>query len=328
MRSKNKQNVAIFYGGYGPEFDISLQSAQFIQSLLAPMGWKLYLVEVSKSGYRAFDLQKNLLDFLSIDFTIIEKSEKHKIDVAFNAIHGPPGEDGELAKLFEKHQIPHTSCNSEVAQLTFDKHRCLSRLERIGINRPKYLFSDKLDVSTFDLVGQKVGYPCFVKPARSGSSFGISKVEHKLQLIQALKHASVLDRRILIEKAIEGTEVSVGMVPWKNKTVVLPMTELVSQNPFFDYEAKYLGKSDEITPARISKQKKNELETIAKKIYSYLGLKGATRSEFIVQQEKIYLLEVNTVPGFTSVSILPQQLQSAGIDLIEFFGDLVGRAIE
>ncbi len=320
--------MAIFYGGYGPEFDISLQSAQFIQSVLAPIGWKLYLVEVSKSGYRAFDSQRNLLDFLSEDFIIIENSERHKIQVAFNAIHGPPGEDGELAKLFEKHQIPHTSCSSEVAQLTFDKHKCLSRLEQIGVHRPKYYFLDKFFMTTFDLIDKKVGYPCFVKPARSGSSFGISRVEHKLQLIQAFKHASLLDKRILIEKAVKGTEVSVGVVPWKNKILVLPITELISQNPFFDYEAKYLGKSDEITPARISEQKKNEIETIAKDIYTYLGLKGATRSEFIIQEEKIYLLEVNTVPGFTSVSILPQQLQSAGIDLTEFFGDLVRLAIE
>lgn len=327
MSSNKIQIVAIFYGGYGPEFDISYQSAQFVQSVLHPIGWQLYLVEVSKSGYRVFDAHNQLLAFDEKDYTIIKNGKKHKVDVVFNSIHGSPGEDGKLAKLLDQYSIPHTSCSEEVAKLTFDKHDCLSKLEEIGIHRPRYCFLDTNVIQSSDLVELNVGFPCFVKPARSGSSFGISRVDHKSQLKKALKQASALDERLLIEQALKGIEVSVGVVAWKGEILVLPITELVSHNPFFDYQAKYLGKSEEITPARISTQVKKKLGMLAKRIYLHLGLKGATRSEFIIENETIYLLEVNTVPGFTQVSILPQQLQAAGIDLTEFFGHLVKQAV-
>lgn len=328
MSSKKIQNVAIFYGGYGPEFDISRQSAQFVQSVLSPIGWQLYVVEVSKSGYKVFDAQNTPLKFDPEDFRIIEKSKKQKIDVVFNSIHGPPGEDGQLAELLEKHQIPHTSSDAEFARLTFDKHSCLSHLEEIGINRPSFCYLNKHDSIPLEEIDQTVGFPCFVKPSRSGSSFGISKVDNIDQLEKAVQQAFEVDDGVLVEKALDGTEVSVSVIRWKGQLLVLPMTELVSHNPFFDYEAKYLGKSDEITPARITNQSKKEIESIAKKMYTFLGLKGATRSEFIIQNQQVFLLEVNTVPGFTGVSILPQQVQVAGLDLTEFFGGLVRQSME
>ncbi|MCY4561611.1 MAG: ATP-grasp domain-containing protein [Flavobacteriaceae bacterium] len=328
MSSRGIQNVGIFYGGYGPEFKISESSARFVKKALSPIGWKLFLVEVSSSGYRAFDADDNVLGFDSSDFSIIQNSQKQIIDVAFNSIHGPPGEDGQLAKLFDHHQIAHTSSNSQSAELTFDKRKCLDALQEIGVKRAKYDYLDFGESISIEQISQNVGFPCFVKASRSGSSFGVYRVENQTELPSAINKAFKYDHKLLIEQALVGIEVSVGVFQWKDQIKVLPTTELVPHSVFFDYKAKYEGQSDEITPARISQELTMEIQSIAKKIYRFLNLRGATRSEFIICDQEIHLLEVNTVPGFTQVSILPQQVRAAGIGLTDFFATFVEQSIQ
>ena len=326
MFQPNPRIVAIVYGGYGMEAEISKKSAQQVKFALSSFNWRILMIEISKNSWDARDSKDNRLVFDPVDFTIQINGKTHRIDVVFNAVHGPPGEDGELTKKLELLKIPHTSSNSEASQLTFDKRKCLEQLEKIGIRRAKYYSLDKNDSVCIESIIDLVGLPCFVKASRSGSSFGIEKVNRSENLLGAIENCLKVDSELIIEEALDGIEVSVGVFSRGDKCEVLPMTEIVSHRDFFDYEAKYNGYSEEITPARISKHLEAEIKRISKRIYKYLNLKGVVRSEYIVQDDDIYLLEVNTVPGFTEMSIIPQQVRHAGYSISEFFGLLVDQS--
>ena len=245
----------------------------------------------------------------------------------FNAIHGSPGEDGFMQAYFELISMPHTSCGMYQAALTFNKRDCLSVLKTYGIKTAESYHINLGDAINEDDIIAKVGLPCFVKANKAGSSFGISKVHEKEKLKAAINTAFKEDDEIIIEAYLEGIEVSVGVITYKGKTKVLPITEIVTENDFFDYEAKYQGKSTEITPARISDEMANKVTKIAAQIYEVLKLKGFTRSEFIFKNEEPHLLEVNTVPGLTQESILPLQAAAAGISLTELFGSAIEESL-
>jgi D-alanine-D-alanine ligase len=229
---------------------------------------------------------------------------------------------------FELLNIAHTSCNMYQAALTFNKRDCLSALKPYGIKTAASYFVNLGDPIDEDAIVNKVGLPCFVKANRAGSSFGISKVYKKEDLQQALDVAFKEDDEVIIESFLDGIEISVGVITYKGDTVVLPLTEIVSENDFFDYEAKYLGKSQEITPARISEDKAELVRTLAKKVYNVLKLKGFSRSEYIFKNGEPHLLEVNTVPGLTAASILPQQAAAAGISVSELFENAIEEALK
>lgn len=223
--------------------------------------------------------------------------------------------------------FPQTSCDFYQAALTFNKRDLLSVLKPYGIKTAlSYLLNQGDSINTEEII-KRVGLPCFVKPNRSGSSFGISMVKESEDLISAIENAFKEDNEIIIESYLKGTEVSVGVINYKGETIVLPITEIVSENDFFDYEAKYQGKSQEITPARISEEEKAKVEETAKRVYKILNMSGFSRSEFILVDGEPFMLEMNTIPGLTAESILPQQAKAANITLPELFGNAIELAL-
>ncbi|EPR74953.1 D-alanine--D-alanine ligase [Winogradskyella psychrotolerans RS-3] len=232
-----------------------------------------------------------------------------------------------MQAYFELLGMPQTSCSMYQAALTFNKRDLLATLKPYGIKTAESYYLNFGDTINEDAIVAKVGLPCFVKANKAGSSFGISKVYKKEDLQTAIDNSFKEDNEIIIEQFLDGVEVSVGVISYKGETLVLPITEIVSDNDFFDYEAKYLGQSQEITPARISDNYANKVRTEAKKIYETLKMKGFSRSEFIFKNDDPYLLEVNTVPGLTKESILPQQATEAGISLKDLFGNAIEEAL-
>ena len=233
-----------------------------------------------------------------------------------------------MQAYFKLLNIPQTSCGMYQASLTFNKRDCLSVLKPYGIKTAESFYINLGDTINEDAIIKKIGLPCFVKANKAGSSFGITKVYKKEDLQKAIEISFKEDDEIIIESFLDGTEVSVGVITYKGTTKVLPITEIVSNNDFFDYKAKYLGESQEITPARISKQQEDKVNKLAKQVYEVLKMKGFSRSEYIFKDGEPHLLEVNTVPGLTRQSILPQQAACAGISLSELFDNAIEEALK
>ena len=321
------KNVAIIMGGYSSEYKISLKSGEVVYNHLDKTKYNLYKIHILTNGWFYVDEQNNQYNVDKNDFSVEVNGQKITFDVVFNAIHGTPGEDGLMQAYLKLLNIPQTSCNYYQSALTFNKRDMLSVLKPYGIKTAISYYLNKGDVILEDQIIQRVGLPCFVKPNKSGSSFGISMVKDADQLLTAIEKAYAEDDEIIIESYLKGTEVSVGVIKYKNETIVLPITEIVSENEFFDYEAKYEGKSSEITPARISDEERIKVEDVAKRIYTILKMDGFSRSEFILVGGEPFLLEMNTVPGLTAESILPQQAKEAGISLNELFNNAIELAI-
>jgi D-alanine-D-alanine ligase len=262
------------------------------------------------------------------DFTVKIKDKKIQFDCVFNTIHGTPGENGLLQAYLDLVGIPQTSCGFYQAALTFNKRDLISVLKPYGIKTALNYFLNQGDEVEVEEIINKVGLPCFVKANKAGSSFGITKVKAAEDLEQAVKIALKEDDEVIIESFLDGTEVSVGVIMYKGKILALPVTEIVSENEFFDYEAKYLGKSEEITPARISKEQTKKVQNLAKLIYSKLKMKGFTRSEFIFHNDEPHFIEMNTTPGLSEASILPQQAENAKISLPQLFGSAIEAALK
>jgi D-alanine-D-alanine ligase len=261
------------------------------------------------------------------DFSFVKKDIKVNFDCVFNAIHGNPGENGALVAYFDLLGIKHTSAPFYQMSLTFNKRDTLSVVKEYGIQTANsYYMHQRDEINTVKII-QKVGLPCFVKPNRSGSSFGISKVYKGENLEDAILKACKEDEEILIESFLDGKEVSVGIIEYQGKIEVLPITEIVSENDFFDYDAKYEGKSKEITPARISDVEKKKVINTARKVYRVLNMSGFSRSEFILVDGEPYFLEINTVPGMTEESLLPQQAKEASISLTDLFDNAIQMAL-
>ena len=323
-----KKNIAIIMGGYSSEYQISLKSGNVVFNTLDKDKYNAYRIHIFKNKWffvndldEEFPVDKN-------DFSILVNETKIKFDCIFNAIHGSPGEDGYMQAYFELLNLPQTSCSMYQAALTFNKRDLLATLKPFGIKTAESYYLNYGDVVDGDAIVAKVGLPCFVKANKAGSSFGISKVYKKEDLQTAIDNSFKEDNEIIIEQFLDGVEVSVGVITYKGETLVLPITEIVSENDFFDYQAKYEGKSQEITPARISDDYANKVNTEAKRIYETLKMKGFSRSEFIFKNDEPYLLEVNTVPGLTNESILPQQAAQAGISMPDLFDSAIEEALK
>ena len=322
-----KKHIAIIMGGYSSEYEISLKSGNVVLESLDASKYTIYRVHIFKEKWVYVDDNKIEYPIDKNDFTVVANNNKIVFDCVFNAIHGTPGEDGFMQAYFNLLNIPHTSCGMYQAALTFNKRDCLSVLKTYGVKTAEsYHLNHGDSYKKRDIIG-KVGLPCFVKANKAGSSFGIVKVYKHKDLQNAIEVAFEEDDEIIIESFLDGIEVSVGVITFKGKTKVLPITEIVSNNDFFDYKAKYLGESQEITPARISDDMAKKVKAVAKKVYEVLRMKGFSRSEFIFKDGEPHLLEVNTVPGFTKESILPQQALAAGISLTELFGNAIEEAL-
>lgn len=305
-------------GGYSSEVEISLKSGQVVYETLSSQKYNCYRAHILKNKWVVIDNDEEYI-INKDDFSVVIENEKISFDCVFNAIHGSPGEDGQILAYLELLGIPHTSAPFYQMALTFNKRDTLSVVKEYGIDTATSFYLNKGEIFDETKIVEKVGLPCFVKPNGAGSSFGISKVYKKEDLLNAIQKAFKEDSQILIESFLDGIEVSVGVIEYNGNAVVLPITEIVSENDFFDYEAKYEGKSKEITPARISDQEKTKVEQTAKKVYKALNLKGFSRAEYILMKGTPCFLEINTVPGLTKQSILPQQAAAAGISLQQLF---------
>jgi len=320
--------VGIAYGGFSSEAEVSKKSAINVFTHLKNSTFSIYKLHISKEKWVVEDDKDNIFDFNKNNFSFKINGKVIFFDIIFNAIHGAPGENGQLTAMLELLNIPHTSCNSEIAALTFNKKDCLTVARNYGIATAKsYEISNTEKIDIADVV-KKIGLPCFVKPNSAGSSFGISKVYKKEKLITAIKKAFEEDKKkVLIESFLEGREVSVGVIPWKGKYKMLPITEIISDNDFFDYDAKYNKQSKEITPALIPNEWKEKLEKIILLLHNKLQINTFTRSEFIFVKETPHLLDINIVPGLTEESIFPQQISVAGISLETFFKNIINENI-
>jgi D-alanine-D-alanine ligase len=321
------KNIAIIMGGYSSEYKISLISGNVVYQFLDKTKFNGFRIHIFKEKWVYVDEKDAEFPIDKNDFSVTVANKKITFDCVFNAIHGTPGEDGLLQAYFELLYLPQTSCDYYQAALTFNKRDLLSVLKPYGIKTATSYYLNKGDTINTNEIVKKVGLPCFVKPNKAGSSFGISKVKTEAELPIAIEIAYKEDNEIIIESFLDGTEVSVGVINYKGIVTVLPITEIVSENDFFDYEAKYLGKSQEITPARISDEMTQKVGSIAKRAYEVLKMKGFSRSEFIIVDNEPHMLEMNTIPGLTTESLIPQQAKAAGISLEDLFTNAIELAL-
>ena len=319
-----KKTVAIVFGGYSSEWVISELSAKVVLSHLNKNKYNPYLVHISKQGWDVLltDGSKTRID--KNDFSFTESGKKVVFDVVFNAIHGTPGEDGKLQGYFDMIEIPYTSPGVLASSLTFSKSYCNGFLRQFNdVNIADAIMVRKGEKVDAKAILDKIGLPCFVKPNNMGSSFGITKLKVAENFDEALAKALENDNEAVIEQFIDGTEIASGVFSSNEEVVALPLTEIVSQNEYFDFQAKYEGASEEITPARIDDSVKELIQETTRRVFKRLKLKGMSRLDYIVQDGKPYIIEVNTIPGLSEESILPQQVRYAGMTLEEFFGQLI-----
>ncbi len=323
-----KKNIAILMGGYSSEFDISIKSGNVVYKYIDKDLYTPYRIHITKKEWFYVDENDQKFPVDKNDFSLSIDGKKITFDVAFNIVHGTPGEDGLLQAYFELIGIPQTACDFYQAALTFNKRDCISTLKAYGIPTAANYFLNKGDEVLPQEILDTVGLPCFVKANKAGSSYGVSKVKTEAELLPAIDVAYKEDDEIIIESFLSGTEVSVGVITYQGKDTVLPITEIISENEFFDYEAKYLGKSQEITTARLSDEDTKKVENLALKVYQILKMKGFSRSEYIFHNGEPHFLEMNTNPGFSEASILPQQSLAAGISLKELLTNTIEEAMK
>ncbi len=306
--------VAVVAGGYTDESVISLKSCELIYSSLNPEKYDRTRVRILKEGWFA-EIDGEKYPINKGDFSFQKNGEKITFDVVFNTIHGTPGEDGYLQAYFEMIGLPYNGCPFYQSALTFNKKDCIAVLSKYGIPHAKSIYLNQGDQYSAKEIIDQVGLPCFVKPNRSGSSLGISKVHKEDEFEAAMQKAFLEDKEVLIESFLDGTEISVGVLNYKGETMVLGITEIVSHTEFFDYDAKYNGLSDEITPARLTPEVEARVREIAAKAYKCINMSGFSRSEYIIVNGEPHFIEMNTLPGFSPASIFPQQAAHSGIAL-------------
>ena len=310
-------------GGYTSEHEISLKSGAVVMAHIDKKVYDPYAVRIDKDAWLV-EVDGSWKPIDIADFS----SGDLRFDAVFNAVHGTPGENGELQAYFDSLQIPYTGCAAEVSSLTYNKAKTLEYLAPHGIAMAKRIVLSAGDESDTKEIVAKVGLPCFVKANQAGSSFGVSKVYEENNLHAAIEVAHREDSGVLIESFLQGTEVSIGVITYQGKVRVLAPTEIVTDEDFFDFSAKYEGKSEEITPARLTESQLQALRIAAEKVYTALGMKGMSRSDFIFVGDVPHFLEINTVPGLTEESLLPQQSKHAGISLRDLFGNALVEAMK
>ncbi len=324
-----KKNIALLAGGYSGESVISLKTAQTIENNLDKNLYNIYKIIVTKEAWYYETEQNNTIQIDKNDFSLTLQGNKINFEAVFIAIHGSPGEDGKLQGYFDMLQLPYTTCNAIVSALTFNKSYCnkvVKDLNLVGIANSVLLFKDQ-NYSIGSILEQ-LQLPVFVKPNESGSSLGASKVTSVEAFLPAIEKAFNENTQVLIEEFIEGRELTIGVYDIDGQLQALPPTEIVINKnaAFFDYEAKYTtGATQEITPARLTQNILTELSEKAQKLYKNLNCNGVVRMDFILQKDtnKLYFLEVNTMPGQSENSIIPQQLKCAGISLFDFYNALL-----
>ena len=342
----NKPNIALLCGGESSECKVSIDSSLNVINYIDREKFNPYLVFVGKTEWYALttpdyqkltsdevigsiprqevpyeDVQRYDLPVANLDmtsFSIKHNGENIKFDKALIMIHGTPGENGLVQGYLELKKIPYFSCSSYVSAITFDKHACKRFLDFAGVKMAKDIFLRKDSNFSKREIIRQIGFPMFIKPTVGGSSFGVTKVKCEEDIDAALENAFKECDTILAEEAISGREMTCGVFKLHDTTTKLPITEIVTKREFFDYQAKYLGESDEVCPAQISDSLSAKIQNLSEHIYKYMGCSGVIRIDYIVTpEEDIYFLEVNTIPGMTKMSLVPRMLRIANIDLKE-----------
>jgi D-alanine-D-alanine ligase len=323
-----KKNIAIVYGGYSSESVVSEKSLNGLMSFIDTDKYNLYPVLIARQEWsmihqgKKYPIDKN-------DFSATIHSTTIRPDFVYITIHGAPGENGVLQGYFEMIGMPHSTCSLLPSAMTFNKFTCNTYLKSFGVSVAESVLIRKRMQIDAESIAAKVGMPCFVKPNAGGSSFGVTKVKNTEDIVAAVEKALTESDEVIIEQFIEGREVTCGLYKTKNNTTIFPLTEVISKNEFFDYEAKYTPTmAEEITPARIDDNVRDNIQSLSSAIYDILGMKGIARIDFIIGKEKIYLLEVNTTPGMTATSFIPQQIRAAGLDIKEVFTRVIEDSIE
>ncbi len=325
-----KRKIAVICGGDSSEHDVSLRSGAGIYSFFNKDKYDVYIVDI-----RGLDWHVNLADGATSpidrnDFSFVKDGVRTAFDYAYITIHGTPGENGRLQGYFDLIGLPYSTSDVLVEAMTFDKFVLNNYLRGFGINVAESLLVRRGEEGslTDEKIRQTVGYPCFVKPAADGSSFGVSKVKSAEDLAPALRLAFEESDTVMVEAFMSGTEISQGVYKTRGKSVVLPATEVVSENEFFDYDAKYNGQVQEITPARLKPDTAERVAQITSRIYDILHANGIIRIDYIITPqsdgtERINMLEINTTPGMTPTSFIPQQARAAGLEMADMLEDIV-----
>ena len=305
------EHIAILCGGNSAERNISLLSAKTVFKYLNRTKYIPVIIDLKDE-----DFVCSIGSINKKNFTLISDKKIIKFKKVFVVIHGPPAENGIIQNYFDKLNIKYTCCNSDVSNITFDKFRCNKELVKLGFNCAKSILVNK----NFNLnyILENISLPIFIKPNRSGSSYGISKIIQEDEISNAIYKASKYDCEIIVEEEIKGSEISCGVYKFKDKIIALPITEIISENNFFDYEAKYEGKSKEITPARINDLLTEKIQNISKCVYSKMNLSGVCRIDFILEKNKVFIIEINTIPGMSKNSIIPQQITASNLNFSDF----------
>ena len=325
-----KRTIAIVCGGDSSEHDVSMRSAQGLYSFFDKERYDVYIVDVKDTDWHVNFDNGDIAKIDRNDFSFMKDGKAVMFDYAYITIHGTPGENGLMQGYFDLIKLPYSTSNVLVEALTFDKFVLNNYLRGFGVNvAPSMLVrrgeEDQIDE---EKLMKEIGMPCFVKPAADGSSFGVSKVKNLDQLAPALRMAFMESDEVMIEGFMDGTEISIGVYKTREKSVVFPATEVVTNNEFFDYDAKYNGQVQEITPARLNPDTAKRVAEEPSRIYDILRANGIIRIDYIIQKEsdgsdKIMMLEINTTPGMTATSFIPQQVRAAGLDIKDVLTDIV-----
>ncbi len=329
--SMTTKNIALMAGGYSGEYEVSINSAGNIAAELNKEKYHVYTILVNRSNWFYVSLEGENIEVDKNDFSINVSGEKIKFDAAFITIHGTPGEDGKMQGYLDMLGIPYNNCDAATSALTMNKAYTKAIVNGIkGLYMAGSVQVFKRDQEIIGAQVQHLKLPLFIKPNNGGSSVGMSKVNVKEALPEALEKAFAEDEQVLVEEFVKGREFSVGIVRLDGEILVLPATEIISTKEFFDYEAKYTpGVSHEITPADLSEAQNNRIKSIVKEAYRVLNCKGMTRVDFILQEgtDDFYFIEINTTPGQSANSLIPQQVRAAGLNLGEFYGKLIEEAL-
>lgn len=324
-----KQKIALVTGGYSGESVISYKSAKTIFQHLDKNQFDVYLIDINPEGWFLVENEQRVAPVDKNDFSVALNGNKLKFDAVFIGMHGTPGEDGKLQGYFDILGLPYTSCNAATSALTFNKRYTVAVAAMAGVPvAPSVHLFSHMPFNTADIL-QQLQLPVFVKPNNGGSSIGMSKVKEGAELQTAIEKAFKEDNQVLVEQMIQGREFTVGVYRAGGEIGVLPITEIIAQNDFFDYDAKYNGASTEITPAQLPQAWQQEIEETAKRIYAVCNCSGVVRIDFIYDEAagKAYMLEINTVPGQSEASIIPQQVRAKGWTLQEFYTTLLNEAL-
>lgn len=319
-----KKNIAIVAGGNSSEVVVSLKSAAGLYSFMDKERYQLFIVTIVGSRWQVELSENEKVEINKNNFNFNHNGKTIQFDFAYITIHGTPGEDGILQGYFDLLGLPYSTCGVLTSAITFNKFTCNQYLKGFGVRVSDALLLREGKTISDDDVVSTIGFPCFVKPNVGGSSFGVTKVKSKEQIQPAIHKAFSEGREVMIEAFMEGTEITCGMYKVKDKIVVFPITEVVPQNEFFDFDAKYKGQVEEITPARISAQLTKRVQQLTASIYDILNCKGIVRIDYIISNgDVINLLEVNTTPGMTETSFIPQQIRAAGLDIKNVLTEII-----